>query len=189
MTLLGESTCLSVFSIICYVLCCYFFNSSRRFGVLVLLKVFFLFASNNILLLWHLICVLKWEPFFWSCSRGSWEKKKLQCHIYSIFLYINPVLQWNNRDKIALQHREENFSNLTTNKIPASVSFSHWSLIALLTATAAWKLVPQPIMMRRLQRLTSFRWSFNPPRTTEERRCQSQTEQRASMRRWEWLTL
>lgn len=38
----------------------------------------------------------------------------------------------------------------------------------ILTATAAWKLVPQPITISRLQRLISFRWSFSPPRTTEE---------------------
>lgn len=38
----------------------------------------------------------------------------------------------------------------------------------VLTATAAWKLVPQPIRMSRLQRLTSLRWSFSPPSITEE---------------------
>lgn len=41
-------------------------------------------------------------------------------------------------------------------------------LISLLTATAAWKLVPQPITRSRLQRLISFRWSFSPPRITED---------------------
>lgn len=46
------------------------------------------------------------------------------------------------------------------------LSFLHVQEYTELTATAAWKLVPQPMIINRLHLLISFKWSFKPPKRT-----------------------
>lgn len=142
--------------------CCWLFQHCKRLNVFILQKRVF--------------------PLNCNAASPNRNPKYFRCQILNHFLFPN---QCNNRFKqfesteweIALNWLASCFFfYLLLHQCLSFRAVLVKTLIAILTATAAWKLVPQPIMMRRLQRLISFRWSLSPPRTTKESGWESESE-------------